>query len=232
MILAKNIIPATFIKRPNRFLGYVELNGEEIPCFIPDPGRLKELLYKGKKVYLTSAKKEGRKTDFDLIAVEHDNLIVGIDSRVPNKHVLDLLHKNRLFKTKFDLRKSEFSYGNSRLDFYLKKGNEKYLLEVKGCNLVIEDIALFPDAPTIRGTRHVSELIEALKNNFISMIFFVIQRHDAIKFRPNEEMDPIFSKELKLAKEKGVIIKAMLNKIEIRENDLYINYLNEIDLDF
>ena len=232
MIIAKDIIPATFIRRPNRFLGYVNLKGDEIPCFIPDPGRLKELLYKEKTVYLTSAIKKARKTDYDLVAVEHEGKIVSIDSRVPNKHVYNLLMKGKLFKMKFDLIKPEYSYGKSRLDFFLINGSDKYLVEVKGCNLVINEVALFPDAPTTRGTRHVNELINALEDNYFSVIIFVIQRDDARKFKANEEMDSKFSESLYLAKAKGVIIKALLNKIEMKDNNLYINYLNEIQLDF
>ena len=232
MIIAKNLITATFLRRPNRFLGYVILNGEEIPCFIPDPGRLKELLYKGKKVFLINVRKEGRKTQFDLIAVENEGKIVSIDSRVPNKHVYDLLKADKLFETKFDVIKPEYTYGKSRLDFFLKKNDDKYLVEVKGCNLVKGDLALFPDAPTTRGTRHVYELIDSLKSGYIAAIIFVIQRNDANKFKPNEETDPKFSEALYLAKNNGVIIKALLNKIEIIENNLHINYLYEVNLDF
>jgi len=232
MIIAKNLVTATFLRRPNRFLGYVNLKGEEIPCFIPDPGRLKELLYEGKKVFLINVRKEGRKTQFDLVAVEHEGKIVSIDSRVPNKHVYNLLKGNKLFETKFDVIKPEYTYGKSRLDFFLKKNDDKYLIEVKGCNLVKNDIALFPDAPTTRGTRHVHELIESLKNGYIATIIFVIQRSDANKFKPNEETDPKFSEALYLARNKGVIIKPLLNKIEIKENDLHITYLREVELDF
>lgn len=232
MIIAKNLVSAIFIRRPNRFLGYVNINGEEIPCFIPDPGRLKELLYEGKKVFLINVRKKERKTQFDLIAVEHEGKIVSIDSRVPNKHVYNLLKNDKLFETKFDLIKPEYSYGRSRLDFFLRKNDDKYLIEVKGCNLVIDDIALFPDAPTTRGTRHVYELIESLKSGYIAAIFFVIQRSDAYKFKPNEETDPKFSEALYLAKNKGVIIKGLLNNIEIKENNLHINYLHEVELDF
>ncbi len=232
MIIAENITTATFIRRPNRFLGYVNLNGEEHACFIPDPGRLKELLYEGKKVLIFPVNKQDRKTKYDLVAIEHENRIVSIDSRVPNKHVLNLLQNGIILNTKFDLIKPEYSYGRSRLDFYLQKGKQKYLVEVKGCNLVEGELALFPDAPTIRGARHVSELIEAINKGYISLIIFVIQRDDATSFRPNTNLDKDFSYKLKEAKEKGVIIKALLNKISLKNKKLFIDYVKEVKLDF
>ncbi|MHA1798223.1 MAG: DNA/RNA nuclease SfsA [Candidatus Helarchaeota archaeon] len=231
MLIAKNVIPATFLERPNRFLGRVQLKQEIHDCFIPDPGRLKELLYEGKKVFIVPIQKENRKTKFDLVAIEHENRIVGIDSRVPNKFVFHLLKQNKIFDTKFDVIKPEYSYGQSRLDFFLKKDDKKYLVEVKGCNLVKDGVALFPDAPTSRGTRHVSELIHAL-NDYFSAIIFIIQRDDAESFKPNEETDFKFSEQLYLAKKKGVQIKALLNKIELIKNELHIHFIREIQLDF
>ncbi|NVM01579.1 MAG: DNA/RNA nuclease SfsA [Candidatus Helarchaeota archaeon] len=230
MLLAKNIFDANFVERPNRFLGIVELKSEKIQCFIPNPGRMKELLTENKKVWLNSISKNNRKTSYDLIAVEHEDKIVSIDSRVPNKFVFNLLQKKYLFNFEFDEIKPEFSYKNSRLDFFLRKNNEKYLVEVKSCTLVKDKTALFPDAPTERGARHVSELIGALKDGYKSFIIFIIQRDDAEFFSPNEETDKNFSEKLKLAQKEGVIIKALTNRVFIRENNLYIEPSNEIKL--
>ncbi len=230
MLLAKNILEAKFIERPNRFLGIVELNSYKIQCFIPNPGRMRELLTDNRKVWLNSVPNKNRKTSYDLIAVEHEDKIVSIDSRVPNKFIFNLLQKKFLFDFKFDEIKPEYSYQNSRLDFFLRKENEKYLVEVKSCTLVKDKIALFPDAPTERGARHVHELIGALENGYKSFLIFIIQRDDAEFFSPNEETDKIFSEKLKLAEKKGVIIKALTNRVFIDQNNLYIEPSNEIKL--
>ncbi|MFX1452775.1 MAG: DNA/RNA nuclease SfsA, partial [Promethearchaeota archaeon] len=131
MLLAKNILEARFLDRPNRFLGIIELENNKHQCFIPNPGRMKELLTENKKVWLNQVPNKNRKTFYDLIAVEHEGRIVSIDSRVPNKYVFYLLQKKLLFNFKFDEIKSEFTYKNSRLDFFLRKNNENYLIEVK-----------------------------------------------------------------------------------------------------
>ncbi|MHA1384662.1 MAG: DNA/RNA nuclease SfsA [Candidatus Helarchaeota archaeon] len=232
MQIAKNILKVPFIERLNKFLGIVRLNNEEIKCFIPNLGRMKELLYKGKQVCLTKIQKKGRKTDFDLIAVEHEGELVSIDSRIPNKFVYNLLENKKLFKFEFDEIKPEYHYKNSRFDFFLRKNDKKYLIEVKSCTLVENSVALFPDAPTERGARHVFELIEALHEDYKAYIIFIIQRADADTFGPNEETDSNFSEKLKLAKKKGVGIKALTNKIFIRDNNLYIELFKEIKLNF
>ncbi|MFX0133893.1 MAG: DNA/RNA nuclease SfsA [Candidatus Hodarchaeota archaeon] len=232
MLLAKNIIEANFIDRPNRFLGIVELNSKKVQCFIPNPGRMKELFTENKKVWLKLISNINRKTSYDLIAVEYEDRIVSIDSRVPNKFVFHLLQSRYLFNFEFDEIKPEFSYKNSRLDFFLRKNNEKYLVEVKSCTLVKDKTALFPDAPTERGARHVSELIGALKEGYKSFIIFIIQREDAKFFSPNEETDKEFSEKLKLAEKEGVIIKALTNTVFIQKNNLFIEPSEEASLKF
>ena len=121
------------------------------------PGRRRELLLPGAAVRLEVSDNPKRKTKYDLVAVHKQKLgWVNMDSQAPNKVVGEWLSKQE-----FDLVRPEFAYGKSRIDFYMEKGEQKYLLEVKGCTLEVGGIGYFPDAPTERGVKHLHELAQA-----------------------------------------------------------------------
>ena len=142
-----NITKAKFIKRPNRFIAEVELHGAKETVHVKNTGRCKELLVPGCDVYLTAPDSPGRKTKYDLVAVTKSNgLLINIDSQAPNK-----VAKEWLAEQGYDKVIPEYTYGDSRIDFYMEKGSEKYLMEVKGCTLEVDGIGYFPDAPTERG---------------------------------------------------------------------------------
>lgn len=222
------MIKGLFLERPNRFLALVSLGNRVFPSFLPNPGRMYELLFPGVEVLLKEVNKGHRKTRYDLIGVMHDGELVSVDTRVPNKLIFKVL-KNKSLKEfmKYDVVKPEWKYGNSRLDFLLSNDFEQCLLEVKSCTLVKDNVALFPDAPTLRGTRHLLELIEANKQGFRACVFFVIQRINAKVFSPNDETDPDFGETFREALKKGVEAYAycsefvgnkitLRNKIEIK----------------
>ncbi|MHA1794428.1 MAG: DNA/RNA nuclease SfsA [Promethearchaeota archaeon] len=235
MLIAKNPIKAIFKERINKFLVKVTLeNDTETLAYLPDPGRLLELLHPGITVYLKRVSKAGRKTSHDMIAVKHDDILVSVDCRVPNILVRELLINDQLFNLKFDVVKPEYKYGKSRLDFYCSIDGDKYLLEVKSVTLVEDLIAKFPDAPTKRGARHLQELIAAVQEGFNSMLVLVIQREDARSFQPNWKMDPDFSRVLLNAVEKGVKVKCFSTKIHV-DKDGSLNIIpleNKILMDF
>jgi sugar fermentation stimulation protein A len=216
------IVKGTFVNRPNRFLARVNLSNEVSPCFLPNPGRMHELLVPGVEVFVKEAAKENRKTRYDMIGVMYQGELVSVDTRVPNKLVFAAL-KNRgleAFKN-YDFIKPEWSYGNSRFDFFLSNNNEECLLEVKSCTLVKDGVALFPDAPTLRGARHLRELIDAKKEGYRTCVLFVIQRVNAHVFAPNDETDPDFGKTFREAIKNGVEAYAyysefLRNKIVLR----------------
>lgn len=190
---------AKFISRPNRFIAHVEVHGEEIKVHVKNTGRCKELLIPGRTVYLEKASNPDRKTPFDLVAVETPIGIVNIDSQAPNAVV-----KEWLMKQDYDLVVPEYKYGNSRIDFYMEKGEDKYLLEVKGCTLIKDGIGYFPDAPTERGVKHLRELTAAIDKGYKAMAAFVIQVEGVSEVRPNIETHPEFGVALNEAKEAGV----------------------------
>ncbi|WP_406544352.1 DNA/RNA nuclease SfsA [Pseudobutyrivibrio sp.] len=193
------IVEAKFISRPNRFIAHVEVHGEEIKVHVKNTGRCKELLIPGRTVYLEKASNPDRKTPFDLVAVETPIGIVNIDSQAPNAVV-----KEWLMKQDYDLVVPEYKYGNSRIDFYMEKGEDKYLLEVKGCTLIKDGVGYFPDAPTERGVKHLRELTAAIGKGYKAMAAFVIQVEGVSEVRPNIETHPEFGVALNEAKNAGV----------------------------
>ena len=205
----ESIIPAKFINRPNRFIANVEIEGQPVTVHVKNTGRCKELLLPGVTVYLEKAKNPERKTPYDLIAVETSIGIINIDSQAPNAVV-----KEWLLKQDYDKVVPEYKYGNSRIDFYMEKGDEKYLMEVKGCTLIKDGIGYFPDAPTERGVKHLRELAAASKLGYHATAAFVIQVEGVSEVRPNIETHPEFGVALAEAKAAGVEILCLKCRVD------------------
>ncbi len=198
-----------FQERPNRFLALVKIEDMILPSFLPNPGRMHELLTPGTQVILREVLKEDRKTDYDLIGVFYNEQMVSVDSRVPNKLVLEALKNGDIKElSEYTIIKPEYGYGHTRFDFFLANEQESCLLEVKSCTLVKDGIALFPDAETERGRRHVRDLMKAKTEGYRACMLFVVQRTDARVFAPNDEVDPEFGKVLRNAAVVGVEVYA------------------------
>ena len=201
------VIWAKFIERPNRFVAKVEINGTLETVHVKNTGRCKELLLPGVDVVLSEADNPNRKTRYDLIAVEKAGLgLINIDSQAPNKLVKEWLSKQGYTKVI-----SEYTYGESRLDFYMERlGDNKCiqrcLLEVKGCTLEVDGIGYFPDAPTDRGVKHIRELIKAKQEGYNAALTFVIQMDGVTEVRPNTKMHPEFGEAMEDAESAGVDI--------------------------
>ena len=198
----ENIVKAVFLARPNRFIAEVELNGHKERVHVKNTGRCRELLIPGCEVWLTAPGTPGRKTTYDLVAVRKANgVLFNIDSQAPNQVVKEWLEAQG-----FDRVLPEYRYGDSRMDFYMERGQERFLLEVKGCTLEIGGVGYFPDAPTQRGVRHIRELIKARAEGFHAALAFVIQMDGVKEVRPNTETHPAFAKALAEAEKAGVKI--------------------------
>lgn len=213
----KYITEAKFITRPNRFIAKVELDGQEVTVHVKNTGRCKELLLPGRTVYLEKASNPERKTPYDLVAVDTPIGIINIDSQAPNAVV-----KEWLMQQDYDKVVPEFKYGDSRIDFYMEKGDEKYLLEVKGCTLIKDGVGYFPDAPTERGVKHLRELAKAIDKGYKAMVAFVIQVDGVTEVRPNVETHPEFGVALQEAINAGV--KVLNLPCHVTENELIIVY--------
>lgn len=201
-----DITEGIFIDRPNRFIANVEINGKKTVCHVKNTGRCKELLISGTKVYLQHSDNPSRKTEFDLIAVEKGNILINIDSVAPNKTAAEYLRK--IFGENAVI-KQEVKYGTSRIDFFIESNGEKWFIEVKGVTLEQNGRAYFPDAPTMRGVKHLNELCAAVKEGYRACALFIIQMKGVSAFSPNNVTHPEFGKALKRAAESGVVIKAV-----------------------
>ena len=199
-----------FLRRKNRFVADVMLpEAGEVAVHVKNTGRLRELLLPGARVILAKADNPARKTPYDLIGVyrkEKDGTerLFNIDSQAPNAVVREWLEGQE-----FDLVRPEYTWGNSRMDFYMEKQNgtkspERYLMEVKGCTLDRDGIGYFPDAPTERGVKHLHELAKASAAGYHAFLAFVIQMEGVLEVRPNTETHPEFAEALQAAEQAGV----------------------------
>jgi len=189
----ENLLDGVFIERRNRFLGIVQMGNRYVEVAVRDSGRLEELLFKGNKVKIIPSKKSGRKTEYDLLSAYSDAGFVLVNSSLHRDIFQRILDEGLLFSGDKVISKPEVKVRGSRLDFFVEVGDRKIWIETKGCTLARNRIALFPDAPTLRGKRHVEELIELKREGYESMIVFLVFRSDAEVFSPNFETDPEFS---------------------------------------
>jgi len=196
----RNVIPASFVDRPNRFIAHVDIGGHIETVHVKNTGRCRELLLPGAEVYLSGSDNPARKTAWDLIAVRKLNgLLINIDSQAPNVVAREWLETQH-----YDVIRSEYRYGESRLDFMMKRGDAQFLLEVKGCTLERDGIGYFPDAPTDRGAKHLRDLANAA--GYKPILMFVIQMDGITEVRGNRETDPAFCEALERAEKAGVEI--------------------------
>lgn len=211
-----NITKAKFIKRPNRFIAEVEIDGHKETVHVKNTGRCKELLIPGCEVWLTAPGTPDRKTKYDLVAVRKSNgILFNIDSQAPNKVV-----KEWLLSQDYDVVVPEYTYGDSRIDFYMERGNKKYLMEVKGCTLEIDGVGYFPDAPTERGVKHIRELIKAKEAGYTAILTFVIQMDGVSEVRANTDTHPEFGTALEDARKAGV--KILFLKCHVEPDSLTV----------
>lgn len=208
---------AVFLKRENRFIAYIEKDGEKLPVHVPNTGRCRELFISGRKVLLNGAEPGSkRKTAYSFVTVDKGGMWVNIDSQAPNQLVAEYLATEPTLKGfgKINGFKREVTHGGSRFDFYVEGSEGSGFLEVKGVTLEKDGHARFPDAPTTRGTKHLRELGELAEAGEKAGVFFVVQMKGPVLFSPNDETDPNFGGELRSAYEKGVEIYVMDTLIE------------------
>ena len=185
----RDVVRGRFLSRPNRFIALVELDGAETVCHVKNTGRCRELLIPGAWVYLTPGTAPGRKTAYDLIAVEKGSRLLTFDPQALSV-------------------RPEYRFGASRLDFCLERPDGLHLVEVKGVTLEEGGHARFPDAPTERGVKHLRELISAVEQGHRATAFFLIQMANVTDFAPNDDTHPAFGATLRRAAAAGVQIAA------------------------
>lgn len=216
------LVPATFVERPNRFLLRVIPEGrtEVEEAHLPDPGRLKELLVPGADLWIRPAEGPNRRTKWTAVLVrdgERDEL-VSMDTTLPNRLLGDGLSRGLVSEFEgYTLEAAEWPHGRSRFDFLLRSPQDRRLvLEVKSVTLVRDGRALFPDAVTTRGARHVRELAEfAGRDGWEAAVLFVLQRRDAGEIVAARSIDPGFADALEEARQAGVRVLGRRCTVEL-----------------
>lgn len=229
----RDIHPARFLSRPNRFIAVVEVDGREETVHVKNTGRCRELLVPGCTVYLEGSADPRRKTRYDLVAVEKlrpglPPLLVNMDAQAPNKVFGAWMGQGLgepLGLPRPTLLRPETVWGNSRFDFYWEAAEGKTdvsretsqgraaprrgFVEVKGCTLEDGGLARFPDAPTERGVKHLRELAACRAAGYEAAVCFVIQMAGMTSFSPNDATHPEFGAALREAAQAGVRVLAV-----------------------
>lgn len=218
-----NVLRGTFVRRLNRFAAEAAIGGRIETVHVKNTGRLKELLVPGAEVSLETAANAGRKTRHSLIAVRHGGRWVNIDSQAPNAVVAEALAGGFLDGLgRIGAWRREAAWGHSRFDFWLESEGRSGYMEVKGVTLERDGVALFPDAPTARGTKHLLELAEAAEQGHLGVVLFLIQMKGCRLFKPHEAMDAAFAGALRDAAGRGVQVlafDALVTEAEIAIGD-------------
>lgn len=208
---------AVFLKRPNRFIAEIEIDGNTQICHVKNTGRCRELLLPGTTVYVQDFGEERtRKTRYDLICVEKrcENgtmRLINMDSQVPNKVCQEWLLEGNLFPADepITLLKPEFTFGDSRFDFYFETPKRRCFAEVKGVTLETDGVVAFPDAPTERGVKHLQGLMRAVEQGYEAYVIFIIQMKNVLYFTPNAVTHAAFANTLCQAQQAGVHLLAL-----------------------
>ena len=206
-MIYQNMIPGTFLSRPNRFIAHVEIGGRVETVHVKNTGRCRELLPPGAQVWCQKSDNPNRKTKFDLITVRKGKRLINMDSQAPNAAAKEWLLSGGLGP--IENLKAETVHGDSRFDFSFTKESKPCFLEVKGVTLENDGICAFPDAPTDRGAKHLRGLTQAVLEGCGGYVLFVIQMADVQHLHPNDATDPNFGNALREAAAAGVTVLAM-----------------------
>ena len=214
-----NIREGIFLNRPNRFIAEVEIDDKVEICHVKNTGRCRELLIPGTKVYVDYVDSSSRSTAYDLIAVYKGDVLINIDSHAPNRAFGEYLRQGRFIDGLTSV-KAEAKYGGSRFDFYVEMPDSKAFIEVKGVTLEENGVAMFPDAPTERGIKHLNELAACITGGYDAYVVFIIQMKGISHFTPNYKTHQAFGDTLIKATKAGV--KALAFDCVVKPHEMVI----------
>lgn len=223
-----DIHKAVFLERPNRFIAHCTVDGMLETVHVKNTGRCRELLVPGATVYLEKSSNPNRKTAYDLVTVETPFGLVNMDAAAPNQVAGELLRAGAILSSP-TLVQPEVRFGASRLDFYAENDRQRLFVEVKGVTLRQGEWAVFPDAPTVRGAKHMGELVQAVARGYRAMALLIVQMGGCTAFRPNRETDPAFCRALRDARAAGVEVRAV--DCRVTPNTVTANRELPVDLD-
>lgn len=198
MYLFRNILPAVFVARPNRFVVQCLVNGRTVRAYLPNPGRLWELLFPGVKLMLQKLPRSPqRKLDHLVVAVLRGGFPVMLHTHHNNLVARKLIEEGLVPGLEgAEIIKAEHQVGHSRFDFLLRKDGRDILLEVKSCTLFRDTLAMFPDAVSSRATKHLLELEELSRAGYVTHVLFVVHSPRARWFMPEHHTDLAFCRTL------------------------------------
>jgi sugar fermentation stimulation protein A len=202
-----DLIEGTLVRRYKRFLADVKLrDGQVVTAHCPNSGSMKACAEAGRPVFLSSHDTAKRRLRYTWELIDMGSSLVGVNTLVPNRLVRTAVIAGAVAAlTGYETVRSEVNYGaGSRVDLLLERNGDKCFVEVKNCTLVVEGEASFPDAVTSRGLKHLVELQEQVRKGHRAVMFFLVQRMDARRFRPADAIDPAYGKELRRALQNGV----------------------------
>ena len=222
MKLHAELVEARFVERVNRFVVAVTLGGRDVLAHLPNTGRMIELLVSGAPCYVTPAPLDrGRKTAYDLTLIEYAGTLVSVDSRLPNAVFREAVNAGVLADFEgYSVDRVEVPLGDSRIDLLLRGSEGVCYVETKSINLVVDGLALFPDAPTERGRRHLDELAGAVGMGHRACAVFVVQRADAVEMAPYREADELFGEALDRAV--GLGVEAHAYRCSVTPQEIFI----------
>ena len=221
----RQMVPGIFLRRPNRFIAHIEINGKEEICHVKNTGRCRELLQPGVRVWCQRAENPNRKTAWDLIAVRKGGKLINMDAQAPNRVFAEWAAQ---FEPQLTALRREVTFGRSRLDFCLETPYGLHYVEVKGVTLENDGVCAFPDAPTTRGVKHLRELTDCVSEGYEAYVLLVIQMKGVSEFRPHDETDPDFGRAMRGAQAGGVRILAV--DCRVKPDEMRIDTAVAVDL--
>jgi len=214
--LPRSLVAVRIIRRVNRFAVLARYRHRPVYLYLPNSGRMTELLQPGSRGLALRTARPGR-TEGTLLLVRHRGRWVGLDARLPNRLFEAALQKRALDEyAGYTEWQREAAFGGGRIDFVLQGARGRCLVETKSCNRVDHGVALFPDAPTRRGARHLQELARAVGRGAQAAVVWFVLRDDARLLRPFIEADPAFARAAHLAARRGVALTAYTCRITPR----------------
>ena len=223
MEFTKSLIKGKLIKRYKRFFADIKLDKEIVIAHCPNTGSMKGLLDEGNEVFISKNDNPKRKLKYTLEIIKVKKKLVGVNTHFANKIAYHGLLNNLVkeVSNSDNIKPEVFFNKETRFDFLIEKNKQKIFVEVKNVTLFRDDkIAEFPDAVTLRGSKHLKALIEAIKKGYKSYLLFLVQIQDVESFKIAKDIDKEYYKNYLLAKKAGVIFLAYRCKINSKEIEI------------
>ena len=220
MRFQERLIPGILLKRYKRFLADVQLmDGRQVTAHCPNSGSLRSCYIPGNPVLLSKARNPRRKLPYTWEMIQVNGTWVGINTQYPNRLVIEAIRNGVIRELQgYAKIRQEIPYGeHSRLDLLLEQGSSKCFVEIKNVTLVEGETAYFPDAVTLRGQKHLRNLMEIVEHGHQAAVLFVVQREDNSAFAPAYHIDPVYGQLLREAQKRGVFVLAYQAKVSPEE---------------